>query len=245
MQAVGSNADPALPGDHASGGIRKIRGHRQGLMRDFGEKGQPSLHLSELRLRWLGCWHAKSPARKIRGRVLITFKSGGPHAGFASGMRKKSWRSARTARVSPDDVRIRQAVPCTPGMLPPPGLLRPRSGQTAGVVLEFPAQTLTRRTGPVMSATAPDRILTFPARHCGARKRLPARWLALHGRISTARQRNPDGLRLLPRPAARYGRSRKAYLPPEPKRSRFIRQRERTKYGMGAEGGDEKGAGFG
>ena len=81
-------------------------------------------------------------------------------------MSKKRWRSLRTARVSPDDVRIRQTAPRTPGSglstRSPPGLLRPRSGQTAGVVLDVPARTLTRRTGPVMSATGPDRMFRFP-----------------------------------------------------------------------------------
>jgi len=54
-----------------------------------------------------------------------------------------------------------------------------------------------------------------------------------------ARRRSHAGHRLLTGFAARYGRSRKAFLPPEPKRSRSIRQRERHECGMGVEGGDE------
>ena len=43
------------------------------------------------------------------------------------------------------------------GRLSPSGLLRPRSGQTAGVGLEVPARTLTHRIRRFMSATGPDR----------------------------------------------------------------------------------------
>ncbi|AKH99508.1 hypothetical protein IMCC20628_00787 [Hoeflea sp. IMCC20628] len=56
-----------------------------------------------------------NPRRQMRRRADQNFGSGGPHAGFA--LRKLGcvgWRSARTARLSPDDVRIRQAAPHTP-----------------------------------------------------------------------------------------------------------------------------------
>ena len=93
-------------------------------------------------------------------RGEIRLRSGGPHAGFASGEGVVGWRGSRTARVSPDDVRIRQAAPCTPGSglstRFPPGLLRPQPGQAAGVGLGIPARTLTH-TWRVMSATGPDR----------------------------------------------------------------------------------------
>ncbi|AKI03046.1 hypothetical protein IMCC20628_04373 [Hoeflea sp. IMCC20628] len=57
----------------------------------------------------------------------------------------------------------------------------------------------------------------------------------------TARQRNPDGLRLPPVLAARYDRSRKAFLPHGRTRSRTIRQRERERheYCIGVAGGEK------
>ena len=67
----------------------------------------------------------------------------------------------------------------------------------------------------------------------------PGGWLCTAS--LAARQRSPDGLRLLARPGARYARSQKAFPPPGPTRSGAIRQREWTQYGMGADGGDEKG----
>ena len=75
------------------------------------------------------------------------------------------------------------AYPPAPLQGPPPGLLRPRSGLTAGVGFEDPARTLTRSTLPVMSATGPDRMFRFLAVTRTSRKRLPARWLALHGHL--------------------------------------------------------------
>ena len=73
----------------------------------------------------------------------------------------------------------------------------------------------------------------------------PVAGFARSSRKRTARQRNPDGLRLLSRSAARYGRSRKAFLPPGRIRSRSIRQREQAKCGTAAVGGDKKGVAFG
>ena len=54
-----------------------------------------------------------------------------------------------------------------------------------------------------------------------------------------ARRRSHAGCRLPSCLATRYGQAREAFLPPEPKRSRSIRQRERKQYGMGLEGVDE------
>ena len=63
------------------------------------------------------------------------------------------------ARTSPDDVRIRQAAPRIPGTSAPPGLLRPRSGQTAGDGFRGPPRTLMHLVRHTMSATGPFRIL--------------------------------------------------------------------------------------
>ena len=57
-------------------------------------------------------------ARETRRAVTSSLQSGGPPAGFAfgkglggaCGRHAPGWRGARAARVSPDDVRIRQAV---------------------------------------------------------------------------------------------------------------------------------------
>ena len=58
------------------------------------------------------------------------------------------WRSSRAARISPDDVRIRQAAPCTRGSLSPPGIA-PATAWTGHVCGsgEVPARTL-KAIGP-------------------------------------------------------------------------------------------------
>ena len=134
------------------------------------------------------------------------------------------------------------AYPPAPLQGPPPGLLRPRPGLTAGVGFEDPARTLTRRIGRVMSATGPDRMFRFPPQD-GIWKTVAGPVAGFARSFATARQRTLDGLRLLPRPHARYARSRKAFLPPGPIRSRSIRQREHGKCGTGAISVDEKGGG--
>jgi hypothetical protein len=158
-------------------------------------------------------------------------------------MSKKRWRSLRTARVSPDDVRIRQTAPRTPrefipARIAPAAIRTDRGSGSRRSGTDPDAQHSARH---VRHRPGPD--VTVSCRHCGA-KTVAGPVAGFARSKPTARQRNPDGLRLLPRPAARYGRSRKAFLPPGPQRSRSIRQRERTKYGMGAECGDEKGGGF-
>jgi len=129
-----------------------------------------------------------------------------------------------------------------PGVAYPPGP-RPdcsgrESGQTAGVVLDVPARTLTRRTGPVMSATGPDRMFRFRRRwrrlENGCR---PGGWLC-----TVEPDRPPAEPRWPPPPFADLPHvtadPEKAFLPPGPTRSRVPSgQRERTKYGMGAECG--------
>ena len=112
------------------------------------------------------------------------------------------------------------AYPPAPLQGPPPGLPRPRSGQTAG------------HASGVGSGTDPGRPL--PARHVRHRpvpalaplarlpagmERDPARWLAFHRplgdlpRENRCCQRNPDGLRL-PKPAAPRQRARPRAFPP-------------------------------
>ena len=150
------------------------------------------------------------------------------------------WRSSRAARSSPDGVRIRQAAPCTPGNVSPSGLLRPRSGQTAGDGFRGPARTLKEQIPHVrhrpVPVCRPTRLAAYVERGPG-----PVAGFARRSRENTARQRSHDGIRLLSRPAARYGTPQKAFLPPGRKRSRTIRQRERDEYGMGAEGVDKSG----
>ena len=82
--------------------------------------------------------------------------------------------------------------------------------------------------------------------HCGVAKTGTGPVAGFARSNLTARQRNPDGLRLLSRPAARYRRSAKG-LPPawpttfaDPSGSGSER-----KYGTGEGCGDEKGADFG
>jgi hypothetical protein len=182
--------------------------------------------------------HTKPPCAKIRRRVWITLKSGGPHAGFASGIGSKK---GGAARARPETRRMMSASDRRCLAAHGAGLSTcPSSGLSARIA---PAAAWTDRgCGFRGSGTDPDRramLLNQPRNH-GAMKhiqhimsatgphrscsphtafrqlwsKIPARWLALHvSRTRPARQRNPDGHRLLPRSAARYRRSRKAFLP--------------------------------
>ena len=172
------------------------------------------------------------------------------------------WRNARAARISPDDVRIRQAAPRSPGSLSPPGLLRPRPGQAAGLLLAGSGtdadRLLRMRPGP---RGVPARRGTHPARHVrhrpvpvsphGPRKRacrtdLRPRWLALHARPE---ERPPASGTPMASASFRYP----PHVPARPERpsSRLvrhvrgaIRQRERHQHRTGCGGGDEIGDGF-
>ena len=121
----------------------------------------------------------------------------------------------------------------------PPGLLRSRSGLTAPVGFGEPARTL-----KVKNLTCPPQARTgFPAPRLppfGGHGTKPGP-VAGFARVSKrpARQRNPDGLRLLSSLAARYGKPRKAFLPPGPTRSRSIRQREPGKCDTGFRRGEK------
>jgi hypothetical protein len=114
----------------------------------------------------------------------------------------------------------RLAYPPAPLQGPPPGLLRPRSGQTARDAFgagsgtdpgrPLPARHVRHRPGPVTRPSPAFRL---------ARNTIPARWLAFHRRPrelaprNRCRQRNPDGLRL-PEPRAPRQCTRPRAFPP-------------------------------
>jgi hypothetical protein len=119
----------------------------------------------------------------------------------------------------------RLAYPPAPLQGPPPGLLRPRSGQTARDAFgagsgtdpgrPLPARHVRHRPGPV---TRPSPAFS------GWQETTPTRWLAFHRRprdlplwagpaSNRCRQRNPDGLRL-PKPAAPRQHARPRAFPP-------------------------------
>jgi hypothetical protein len=150
----------------------------------------------------------------------------------------------------------RLAYPPAPLQGPPPGLLRPRSGQTARDAFgagsgtdpgrPLPARHVRHRPGPV---TRPSPAFS------GWQETTPTRWLAFHrlprdlplwaGPASNrCRQRNPDGLRL-PKPR-RATSARPA--PGIPSRlARNVRDPSgsgsASEYGMGVEGVEKVGWG--
>ena len=141
----------------------------------------------------------------------------------------------RTARISPDDVRIRQAATGHSNHAPDKAMAgRPatRSGTNsiANTTMKF-------ATGPVRCPTRPS-----------ARRRIriarPVRWLAWPAYPAKEEQAASGATLVTASPrslTARYGKARRAFLPPGPTRSRSIRQRECDDDGTGAEGVDEIG----
>jgi len=85
------------------------------------------------------------------------------------------------------------------------------------------------------SATGPARG-QIPHRQQGGRKIRGRSGGWLNRIVDHVRQRSHAGLHLPSSLAARYDKTREAFLPPGPTRSRSIRQREREEYGMGVEG---------
>jgi len=189
--------------------------------------------LSDAQLRTCG----SDPARRIRRAVTVSCDPEGRTRALPLGIAS---RMGGAARARPESRRMMSASDRRCLAAHGAGLsTRPSSGLSARIA---PAAAWTDRgCGFRDSGTDPDRqampfsqprnngamkhirhIMSATGPHRSAASsafrqlwgKIPARWLALHvSRTRPARQRNPDGIRLLPRPAARYGRPRKAFLP--------------------------------
>ena len=138
---------------------------------------------------------ALAPARRMaRGRVA---------GGFVCGQVRRAarglclwkvwygWRSPRTARASPDDVRIRQAAPrSTRSRLIHLPLFRALRPDCSGRDRDRPREWFSgNRHGPCRAARGASCPPQARTGHCRLppplrrRKRSPARWLALHGHL--------------------------------------------------------------
>lgn len=139
-----------------------------------------------------------------------SFRSGGPHAGLASQKMEVGWRNHARG-------------PNSAGRSPHPTggdrLIRPWPGQGHGRKPATRSGTDLIATRAIGSATGPVRCPDCdPLERIRPRGR-PGGWLGPHAHETAGCQRNRVGLRLLPAPAARYGKSLKAFLPPGPVRS--------------------------
>jgi hypothetical protein len=198
-----------------------------------------------------GVWKGRSGPE---GRARADASEDGWY-GCACGAHARGGATRARARVSPDGVRVRQAVACR--------LLaaRTRAASTACGILRHGlglALTMRERQGaarerhalPGIRKTARHRPVSTPAPAAG--RRWPAQGTGISPVAGQAPAREGHGIcqrsnaGALPPPSTcrTLRQLRKAFLPPGPKRLRSIRRRERDECGMGARG-VEKGGDFG
>jgi hypothetical protein len=137
----------------------------------------------------------------------------------------------------------RLAYPPAPLQGPPPGLPRPRPGRAAGDALGACSGT-----DPDANAPCPPQARTGdPPRPSGRQQDPgPVAGFARRSRKSAARQRNRVGHRLPLPDTLTFARQIRGHsLPPGSKRSRSIRQRERSESATGMEGVEKMGWIFG
>jgi hypothetical protein len=207
------------------------------------------------------------PARHRR-RGLGKDQSGGPRAGSASGKRFLVVHWFRCNHLNATCTCADSARPGTRRMVSPPDRRRPRTHMEVGLShlplfralhpgcpgrgldgpqemlwARVPARTLARKDAPC----PPQARTGDPPRPSGRQQDPgPVAGFARRSRKSAARQRNRVGHRLpLPDTLTFAHQIRGHSLPPGSKRSRSIRQRERSESATGMEGVEKMGWIFG
>jgi hypothetical protein len=172
------------------------REHRLGrnVPRAVEKAGNPMIrHARSSERHWSG--QPETRPRDEAAGVCLDGKSGGPHAGSASGLGSMlGWRCTRAARNSPGGVLTRQAAPCSSKAVTP-------CPDCSGLGPDRPRKLRLARSGTdaVECSTCPPQARPGPAalaRMChGVRPALrPGGWLCTAVPEETAaRQRSRDG----------------------------------------------------